>query len=158
MKDPSLYAGPKIVVVKTGATCVAALDSEGLVTMQSLYNLHLSTDMTKPESLLGVLNSRFARFYITKTCTLYKTLFPQMNQSSLESIPVPRDCQGKQTPLVHAVQQMLDLNKRLAAANTEEEKTVLRRQIEATDRQIDALVYELYGLTDEEIALVENAC
>ncbi len=32
-----------------------------------------------------------------------------------------------------------------------------QRQIEATDRQIDALVYELYGLTKEEIEIVENA-
>jgi len=32
-----------------------------------------------------------------------------------------------------------------------------RRRIEATDREIDRLVYELYGLTDEEIALVEGA-
>ena len=34
--------------------------------------------------------------------------------------------------------------------------TVLQRQIEATDREIDRLVYELYGLTDEEIAVVEG--
>jgi hypothetical protein len=33
----------------------------------------------------------------------------------------------------------------------------LDRQIAATDRQIDRLVYDLYGLTDEEIALVEGA-
>jgi len=36
-------------------------------------------------------------------------------------------------------------------------QTVIQRQIEATDRQIDQLVYELYGLTNEEIALVEAA-
>jgi len=35
-------------------------------------------------------------------------------------------------------------------------KTVLQRQIDATDRQIDNLVYELYGLTDEEIKIVEE--
>ncbi|MFH1267652.1 MAG: hypothetical protein ABIK89_18205 [Planctomycetota bacterium] len=34
--------------------------------------------------------------------------------------------------------------------------SVLPRQIEATDRQIDRLVYELYGLSDEEIAIVEQ--
>jgi hypothetical protein len=34
---------------------------------------------------------------------------------------------------------------------------VIERQIEATDREIDRLVYELYGLTEEEIALVEEA-
>jgi hypothetical protein len=36
-------------------------------------------------------------------------------------------------------------------------RTVIERQIEATDRQIDQLVYELYGLTDDEIRLVEEA-
>ena len=36
-------------------------------------------------------------------------------------------------------------------------KELYQRQIEATDRQIDALVYELYGLTKkEEIAIVEG--
>jgi hypothetical protein len=34
---------------------------------------------------------------------------------------------------------------------------VLRREIEATDRQIDRLVYELYGLTEEDIVIVEEA-
>jgi hypothetical protein len=36
-------------------------------------------------------------------------------------------------------------------------RTALRRQIDATDRQIDQLVYELYGLTAEEIKIVEEA-
>ena len=31
-----------------------------------------------------------------------------------------------------------------------------QRQIDATDKQIDELVYELYGLTEEEIKLVEG--
>ena len=37
------------------------------------------------------------------------------------------------------------------------EQTTPKRQIEATDRQIDALIYELYGLTEEEIKIVEGA-
>jgi hypothetical protein len=32
---------------------------------------------------------------------------------------------------------------------------VFQRQIDATDRQIDQLVYELYGLTEGEIRIVE---
>ncbi len=44
------------------------------------------------------------------------------------------------------------------AAKGKHERTMLQRQIEATDRQIDALVYELYGLTEEEIRIVEEAC
>lgn len=37
------------------------------------------------------------------------------------------------------------------------EKSLIQRQIDATDRQIDQLVYELYGLTDKEIRIGEEA-
>jgi len=37
------------------------------------------------------------------------------------------------------------------------ERTAIQRQIEATDRQIDNLVYELYGLTVDEIKIVDEA-
>jgi len=79
--------------------------------------------------------------------------------------------------MVALVTQMLDLNMvvsdrqgrchheknsseffadKLQDAKLEHEKTLLRRQIEATDASIDALVYELYGLTEEEIQIVEG--
>jgi hypothetical protein len=52
---------------------------------------------------------------------------------------------------------MLDLNRRLAEAKAAHEKEVLAGMIDATDRRIDRLVYELYGLMEEEIAVVEGA-
>lgn len=45
----------------------------------------------------------------------------------------------------------------VVATKTAHERTALQRQIDATDWQIDQLVYELYGLTDEEIRIVEEA-
>ena len=45
---------------------------------------------------------------------------------------------------------------RLRAAKSDSEKAVLQNAVTATDQQTDALVYELYGLTPEEIALVEG--
>jgi hypothetical protein len=59
--------------------------------------------------------------------------------------------------MVALVERMLDLHKRAAAEQVPHVKTLLQRQIEATDRQIDALVYELYELTEEEIGVVEAA-
>ena len=47
-------------------------------------------------------------------------------------------------------------HRQLAVAKTVHDKTVLQRQIDATDRQIDRLVYELYELTDEEMGIVEE--
>ena len=59
---------------------------------------------------------------------------------------------GEQFP---AVSLLLALHKDLDAAQTPAQRTVIQRQIELTDRRIDQLVYELYGLTDEEIKIVE---
>jgi hypothetical protein len=56
--------------------------------------------------------------------------------------------------LVERTAAGVDLHKKLASEGTPHVKIVPQRQIEATDRQIDALVYELYGLTAEEIAVV----
>ena len=58
--------------------------------------------------------------------------------------------------MVTLVEKMLDLNKRLAAAKAPHEREVLAGMIDAADREIDRLVYELYGLTEEEIAVVEG--
>jgi len=59
--------------------------------------------------------------------------------------------------LVALVERMLAHHKQRAEVKTDHEKNLVERQIEATDKQIDALVYELYGLTEEEIRIVEGA-
>ena len=51
---------------------------------------------------------------------------------------------------------MLALHKQLPLVRTPHEQTALERQIAAKGRQIDALVYELCGLTEEEIGIVEG--
>jgi hypothetical protein len=60
--------------------------------------------------------------------------------------------------MVQLVEAMLALHRHKAAAHTQAEQDLFQRQIKATDRQIDALVYELPagGLTADEIAVVEG--
>ncbi len=58
--------------------------------------------------------------------------------------------------MMKLVDLMLSLHKQLAAAKTPDEKTRLERQTDATDSEIDQLVYELYRLTGEEIRIVEE--
>jgi len=58
--------------------------------------------------------------------------------------------------MVALVERMLSLHKQKADVKTDHEKNLVERQIEATDKQIDALVYELYGLAEEEIRIVER--
>jgi Xaa-Pro aminopeptidase len=58
--------------------------------------------------------------------------------------------------LVELVDKMLAPTPKLRAVKTEAERQTLQNAVTATDQQIDALVYELYGLTPEEIRLVEG--
>ena len=59
--------------------------------------------------------------------------------------------------MVSLVDRMLALHKQLQEARTPHDEIALKRQIEATDRQIDALVYELYALTEDEKKIVEDS-
>ena len=58
--------------------------------------------------------------------------------------------------MVELVEAMLKLHKDLAAGKTPHDKEVIQRQIDTTDNEIDKLVYELYGLTEEDIKIVEE--
>jgi hypothetical protein len=58
--------------------------------------------------------------------------------------------------MLELVETMLKLHKDLPKAKTPHEQESLLRQIAATDKQIDALVYELHGLTEGEIRIVEG--
>ena len=71
---------------------------------------------------------------------------------------MPSDLQSSKEDLkiTNLVEHMLSLHQQLAKAKTPNEKTLLQRQIDTTDAQIDVLVYELYELSDDEIRIVED--
>lgn len=133
---------------------VATLDRNEIIGLQSTNVINLKASAEHDiRYVLGILNSRATNHY-------FRLVFPGNNHipsSQLLRIPVPEANKNIQDRVAHLADRMLDLHKRLAAARTQHESTLLERQIAATDREIDQLVYELYGLTKEEIALVEEA-
>ena len=86
-------------------------------------------------------------------------VIPQVKASKLYALPYPKYNSSDPivTKLINECRSMLALNRRLADAKTPDLVTQLRRQTELTDRAIDQLVYEIYGLTPEEIAMVEKS-
>ncbi len=58
--------------------------------------------------------------------------------------------------MVELVNQIVTLHKRQAETRAPHDKNVIQQQIATIDKQIDSLVYELYGLTEEEIKMVEG--
>jgi hypothetical protein len=115
--------------------------------------------------LAALLNSRLMSFY-------YDTVFGgnklsggylRIGPPQLAALPIcvpdinTAHDRANYDRVVMVVDSMLVLHKQLASAQTPHDQESLKRQIDATDRQIDKLVYELYGLTDEEIKIVEGA-
>src|SRR5262249_8708846 len=115
-KDAALYQSPKIVMLKTGHRCIAGLDKVGHVTLQSVYNLHISTPKLAYETLLALLNSRFIHCFVYKTFTSYKGLFPQLNQSTIQDIPIPLEILVLQDELMNLVHCIQHLNEKLKTA------------------------------------------
>jgi len=164
-KKPDNYSSPKVVVVKTGSRVVAALDGEGLCTLQSVYNVRPRAGCPVDiRYILGIVNSSLISAYIRREVTAYKKIFPQLNQRHIAELPIRRVALGQERVralhdrLVGLVERMLELHERLAAKGEarDEERAQIEREIEQADRGIDDLVYDLYGLTQEERATVEN--
>jgi hypothetical protein len=112
--------------------------------------------------LCGLLNSRLLNYHFKRVSTTFHGGYFAANKQYIEQLPIrpidfasPADV-ARHDRMVALVERMLELHKRLAAEQVPHVKTALQRQIEATDRQIDALVYELYELTEEEIKIVEE--
>ena len=111
--------------------------------------------------LVGVLNSRVCHFWLDRKGKKQGEAL-QVDKAPLLEFPIrpinfsdPADV-ARHDRMVSLVERMLELHKRLAQAQTSTDRDLYQRQIESTDRQIDTLVYELYGLTKEEIAVIES--
>jgi hypothetical protein len=70
--------------------------------------------------------------------------------------PIRPTDRARHDRMVDLVDHMLDLHKKLPTIQTPHEKETIQRQIDATDSQIDRLIYELYDLTEEKIRIVEG--
>ena len=101
-------------------------------------------------------------FYYITYLKSTKKVFSEIQARQLAQLPIRTidfdnlDDKAKHDKMVKLVEQMLGLHKKLAAAKVPAEKTRIQRQINTTDQQIDKLTYELYNLTEEEIAIVEE--
>ena len=115
-----------------------------------------------PKYMTGLLNSQLLDWFMKRVSTTFHGGYFAANKQFLVQLPIrtinfddPADV-ARHDKMVALVERMLALHKKLAAATIPADKILYRRQIEATDRQIDALVYELYGLTEEEVAIVQG--
>jgi len=155
---------PKILLRQTADHIIATVDYRGLWFGRSITAITpVGKSDYRVEYILGLLNSQYLRWLYEKLVQEKGRVFAQVKLSKIKQLPIrtidfddPADV-ARHDKMVELVACMLDLHERLSAAATPADKRLYQRQIDATDAQIDALVYALYGLTEEEIEIVEGA-
>ncbi|NLX24891.1 MAG: N-6 DNA methylase [Lentisphaerae bacterium] len=157
---------PKLIIQVTARRPTVLLDTEGLCMTGGgsgpFYGIRPKNPNLSLHYLLGLLNSALFGMIVKAQSTNLRGGYIKFSKQYIESAPIPpidfdhpADV-AKHDKMVGLVERMLELNKKKAAENNPETLRLLETQIAATDRQIDRLVYDLYALTDDEIALVEG--
>jgi hypothetical protein len=146
----------KIVIRQIGTKPTATFIGEPIAVTGNIFTV-MADSPTREKFLLAIINSRLIEFFWKIMFSDFKSSFPQVTIFSLAQIPIYAGKDEKnQVRLVALVDKMLSLTPTLRTAKSEAERAALENAIRKTDRDIDQLVYQLYGLTPEEIALVEG--
>ena len=93
----------------------------------------------------GILTSTIIEWYLERECRLLGKKTIQYSKQWMENIPIPSASPTQQQPIIAIVENILASKKEDPQADTRE-----------WEEEIDRLVYDLYGLTEEEIKIIEN--
>jgi type I restriction-modification system DNA methylase subunit len=153
----------RIITPEISLGCNMFLDCQKTYHNTKVYSILLPSNRTENSSYwLGLLNSNLMWWFLINTGYVLRGGYFCFKTNYLKPFPVhqidfsnPYE-REKHDKIVSLVEQMLTLNQQLQSASNKQKET-LQTQINETDQEIDRLVYELYGLTPEEIAIVEEA-
>jgi len=169
-KNHTRFVGAKLLAPSIATGSCFAADPEGIYYFVGSgggggggYGIRLLEHTTFSDRyLLGVLNSRPVSAYLKSTSSTFRGGYIALNKQYIENVPLPSvDVSNplelaRHDRMVTLVDRISRLHERLAVVKTEHERTLLARHIAAVDRQIDRLVYDLYGLSEDEIRVVEE--
>ncbi len=151
------FENPKIIIPCIVRSASYYFDTEGFYS-----NDKTSIIATNDLYLLGILNSKVPDFVMHLISSTKQGGYFEYKPMYLQQLPIRAidfnnsNERANHDQIVELVERIMDLHKQLQDAKIPQAQTLLKRQIEATDRQIDRLVYALYGLTEEEIEIVES--
>jgi len=160
-----LQVEKKLIYRQTSSGLIATIDVNGFLVDKTLHTViwkNVDNRMAL-EFLLGLFNSKLFSFLYNDMAQEEDRVFAQVKIFRVKRLPI---CTinfddltdvARHDHMVEMVKQMLSLKQEYAAAEArlEDRRHDLARQIERLDAWIDELVYELYGLSDDEVALVE---
>ena len=157
------YSSAPFVVRQTAAYPIVGPRRHADYFRNSLLALYPPHDGRDVRFVVALLNSRLMRYaYRVLVRESLQRAFPQVKVRSLRALPIRgidfgcAEEEGMHDAIVNLVDEMLRLSVRIEGASTMHERDVLRRRIEARDRDIDSIVESLYGLSNDDIMRLES--
>lgn len=145
LREKRIFDSNKIIIRQTGDKIIATIDENGFITRHSTHCLVNDFDSIDLKLALAQLNSKLIDFYYNYLIPEKGKAFAEVKGINIKQLPLV--CGTKlDNNIIDKVDQILSLKKDNPEADTS-----------ALEREIDTLVYQLYDLTDEEIAIVEEA-
>lgn len=135
---------PRIVIRRTGDTLCCALIDTPALTESTLYSCWSKKTSIDNRYLLGLLNSNLLDFYNKKRNITNQQGFPQILMTDLQGLPIKEVTNDKQQPIINLVDKILSKKKQDPYSDTS-----------ALEHEIDHLVYQLYGLSYDEVLIVD---
>ncbi len=145
MRDEKIFNREKILHRKIGVEIIATYDKENRYYDHSLHSTYVFDDRFKTKYVLALFNSTLFKFYYKKVYSKSGNIFPQIRISSIENLPIKLANDKEQAKIEKLVDRILKMKEENIEADISEQTG-----------KIDKLVYNLYNLTDEEIALIEK--
>ena len=144
-RDKKIFDAPKKIVVRqTGDSIIATIIEDGIICRDNLH-ICVPHESTKLSFGLGVMNSQLTNFYYEFLNPEKGEALAQVKKEHVVQLPIPSATPEQQQPIIDLVDKILVAKKADNTADTS-----------AMEAEIDRLVYELYGLTEEEIKIVEG--
>ena len=145
-KDAIFYTGERLLIRETGSYLTVVYLDENLYCNRSLYSTIIKDSMFKVQYVVGILNSKAIQYYYQQKFKAETELFPKIRIKQAKQLPIPVASLTEQQLIVALIEQ-IRTSKKMAPNNS----------IENIAREIDKIVYQLYGLTDAEIKIIEQS-
>ena len=144
----------KVLLRKTGSDLIATFDDSGIFPEQSLYFIYTNKDKNKEDLifLTGLLNSKLMNVYYRNFAITNRDATPQLKKIDLDKFPIIIPSEQVKARINSIVLDLMKLQKPYLI----EEKTRIKREINKLESDLNSIIYELYGLKQKEIEIVEG--
>jgi type I restriction-modification system DNA methylase subunit len=150
-----LFGAPKIVWGNLATRSSFSLDE----TNGFYVNAPACFLPTSSRYVLGILNSKLMSYFLKSICAERQGGFIEQKPVYVSQVPISKPTKEQEIDVTQHVEKMLQLNEKLLKIGDKltDERAGIEDEIKKIDTEIDELVFRIYGLTEDEKAIVESS-